>query len=203
MKILFTVESYYPKTSGVPVVVQYLAEGLVKRGNDVVVVTTSVKDRDSEEVYNGVHIHRFNLRKTLLKRYKGEIDRYRNFVISQHADTNIFECSECVTTDVLLPVLSKLDGKKIFHSHGFAGKLLPLFKWNVNIKYSLGNTYNWFRFKWYYGYYFKKYITMFDATICLSEIDSSREWLEKNAKKLYILQNAVDGMFLEPISLIN
>lgn len=203
MKILFLVESYYPKTSGVPVVVQYLAEGLVKRGNDVVVVTTSVKDRDSEEVYNGVHIHRFNLRKTLLKRYKGEIDRYRNFVISQHADTNIFECSECVTTDVLLPVLSRLDGKKIFHSHGFAGKLLPLFKWNVNIKYSLGNTYNWFRFKWYYGYYFKKYITMFDATICLSEIDSSREWLEKNAKKLYILQNAVDGMFLEPISSVD
>lgn len=203
MKILFLVESYYPKTSGVPVVVQYLAEGLVNRGHDVSVATTSVKDLDTEEVYNGVHIYRFSLRKTLLKRYVGEIDRYREFVISQHADANVFECSECVTTDVLLPVLSKLNGKKIFHSHGFAGKLLPLFRWNVNLKYSLGNTYNWFRFKWYYGYYFKKYVAKFDATICLSDIDSSKQWLEKNAKKLYVLQNAVDGMFLEATNKVN
>lgn len=203
MKILFTVESYYPKTSGVPVVVQYLAEGLVNRGHNVSVATTLVKDRGTEEVHNGVHIYRFNLRKTLLKRYVGEIDKYRNFVISQHADANVFECSECVTTDVLLPVLSRLDGKKIFHSHGFAGKLLPLFKWNVNLKYSLGNTYNWFRFKWYYGYYFKKYVAMFDTTICLSDIDSSKRWLEKNAKKLYVLQNAVDEMFLKPTNTVD
>lgn len=203
MKILFLVESYYPKTSGVPVVVQYLAEGLVNRGHDVSVATTSVKDRDTEEVYNGVHIYRFSLRKTLMKRYVGEIDRYRDFVISQHADANVFECSECVTTDVLLPVLSKINGKKIFHSHGFAGKLLPLFRWNVNLKYSLGNTYNWFRFKWYYGYYFKKHVAKFDATICLSDIDSSKQWLEKNAKKLYVLQNAVDGMFLEATNKAN
>lgn len=32
MKILFLVESYYPKTSGVPVVTKYLAEGLAKMG---------------------------------------------------------------------------------------------------------------------------------------------------------------------------
>lgn len=198
MKILFLVENYYPKTSGVPVVVQYLAEGLVNRGHTVLVATTSVKDLKSEEIHNGVNIYRYNLRKTLLKRYVGEIDKYRDFVISQAADANVFECSECVTTDVLLPILSKLRGKKIFHSHGFAGKLLPLFKWNVNLKYSLGNTYNWFRFKWYYSYYFKKHVRDFDAAICLSDIDSSKLWLEKNAKKLYVLQNAVDDMFLEP-----
>ena len=39
MKILFTTFSYYPETSGVPVVVQYLAEGLAKRGHNVSVVT--------------------------------------------------------------------------------------------------------------------------------------------------------------------
>ena len=39
MNILFTTFSYYPETSGVPVVVQYLAEGLANRGHDVSVVT--------------------------------------------------------------------------------------------------------------------------------------------------------------------
>ena len=67
MKILFLVESYYPKTSGVPVVTKYLAEGLAKNGHDVSVVTTLVKDRCTEEVYNNVHIYRFDLRKTLSK----------------------------------------------------------------------------------------------------------------------------------------
>ena len=177
MKILFIVESYFPKMSGVPVVTKYLAEGLVKKGNDVSVVTTMVKGRCVNETYNNVHIHRFNLRKTLLKRYVGDIVKYRQFVISFQADAYIFECSECVTTDVLLPILPQLSGKKIFHSHGFSGMLLKPFLWNVNIKYTIGNTYNWLRFKWYYNFYFKRMVQLFDATLCLSEIDSSRKWL--------------------------
>ena len=198
MKILFIVENYYPKTSGVPVVVKYLAEGLAKKGHSVSVVTTFIKEIPKEEIYNEVHIYRFNLQKTLLKRYIGDINNYREFVISFQADANIFECSECVTTDVLIPVLANIKGKKIFHSHGFSGLTLKPFKWNVNIKYSLGNTYNWLRFKWYYNYYFKKNIKKFDITICLSDIDSSKKWLEKNSKKVFVLQNAVDEIFLLP-----
>lgn len=197
MKLLFLVESYYPKTSGVPVVVKYLAEGLVQKGHDVAVATTSVEGRAKTETFNGVRIFRFALRKTLLKRYVGEIDTYRKFVVSFHADANIFECSECVTTDVLLPVLNQIHGKKVFHSHGFNGMKLKPFKWNVNLKYSLGNTYNWVRFKWYYGHSFKEKIKMFDAAICLSEIDSSKEWLMRNAKKVTVLQNAVEEIFLQ------
>jgi len=44
---------------------------------------------------------------------------------------------------------------------------------------------------------------MFDTTICLSDIDSSKRWLEKNAKKLYVLQNAVDEMFLKPTNTVD
>ena len=202
MKILFIVESYYPKTSGVPVVTKYLAEGLAKNGNDVSVVTTMVNGRCANETFNNVHIYRINLRKTLLKRYVGDIKEYRQFVISMQADAYIFECSECVTTDVLLPILPQLRGKKIFHSHGFSGMLLKPFLWNVNLKYTIGNTYNWLRFKWYYKFYFKRMVQYFDATMCLSEIDSSRKWLEKNSKKVVILQNAVDEIFLQPTTRI-
>lgn len=202
MKLLFLVESYYPKTSGVPVVVRYLAEGLVQKGHDVAVATTSVEGRAKIETFNGVRIFRFALRKTLLKSYAGEIDNYRKFVVSFQADANVFECSECVTTDVLLPVMEKLKGKKIFHSHGFSGMTLKPFKWNVNLKYTLGNTYNWLRFKWYYGFYFKKYVKLFDATVCLSAIDSSKKWLEKNAKSVTVLQNAVEEIFLNPTEML-
>lgn len=37
--ILFLVENYYPRMSGVPVVVQYLAEGLLEKGYDVSICT--------------------------------------------------------------------------------------------------------------------------------------------------------------------
>lgn len=197
MKILFLAESYLPKTSGVPMVVKYLAEGLVDRGYDVSLCTRFVDGTPREEIINGVKIYRFNLIKTLLKAYKGEIEEYRDFVLSSNADVIIFECSECVTTDVLLRHLDKIKGKKIFHSHGFSGMTLHPFKWNVNLKYSLGNTYNWLRFKWYYNITFKNAAKKFDSTMCLSEIDSSREWLKKNAKEVVVLQNAVDDMFCD------
>ena len=203
MKILFLVESYYPKTSGVPVVTKYLAEGLAKNGHDVSVVTTLVKDRCAEEVYNNVHIYRFDLRKTLSKKYVGDIIGYRKFVIAFKADVNVFECTECVTTDVLLPVLCQISGKKILHSHGFHGMKLKPFAWNMSFKYTIGNTYNWLRFKWYYNYYLKKYIHSFDAALCLSDVDSSKKWLEQNSKRVVVLQNAVDDMFDEPTSKLN
>ena len=198
MSILFLVENYWPSTSGVPVVVKYLAEGLTNRNYDVSVCTTLVKNSQKEEILNGVHIYRFDLRKTLLKRYVGEIDEYRSFVLSKNADVLIFECSECVTTDVLLDSLSDIKGKKIFHSHGFSGLTLKPFKWNVNLKYSIGNTYNWLRFKWYYNVTFKKAISKFDETLCLSNVDSSKKWLDQNARNVTVLQNAVDDMFLDP-----
>lgn len=198
MKILFLVESYFPCTSGVPVVVQYLAEGLANKGYYVSVCTKLIERVPRKEDINGVHVYRFNLRKTMLKKYVGEIEEYKNFVISSGADAVIFECSECITTDVLLKDLHKIKGKKIFHSHGFAGMKLRLLKWNVNLKYTFGNTYNWLRFKWYYGVIFKRYVKKFDTTLCLSEIDSSKRWLEKHARNVTVLQNAVDDMFCQP-----
>lgn len=201
--ILFLTENYYPRVSGVPVVVQYLAEGLIERGYNVSVCTKWYEGLPNKENINGVYIYRFRLYKTLTKRYVGEIDAYRKFVLSLDADVVIFECSECVTTDVLLRNLTQLRGKKIFHSHGFAGMRLLPFRWNVNFKYTLGNTYNWLRFKIYYTFIFKKYIKEFDETMCLSEMDSSKTWLEKNARRVTILQNSVDEMFCQSSDFIS
>jgi len=196
-RVLFTVDSYIPHTSGVPVVVQYLAEGLTNRGYDVVLCTRWTEGLAEKENIGGVDVYRFKIDQTLLKAPTGEIEKYRKFVIALQADVNILECAECVTTDVLLDVLPQLRGKKVFHSHGFYGMKLKPFRWNVNLKYSIGNTYNWLRFRWYYFHKFRKAIGLFDETICLSDVDSSKLWLEKYSKKVTVLQNAVDDIFCE------
>ncbi len=194
-KILFLVDSYYPKTSGVPVVVQYLAEGLQRKGHEISVYTRWDEGLPREEVVNGVYVKRFNLWMNLLKSYRGEIEQYRQSVLESNVDVIVFECSECVTTDILLKDLANIRAYKIFHSHGFFGMKLPMFRWNVNLKYTLGNTYNYLRFKWYYNVTFKKYVKWFNVALCLSSVDSSKKWLEKNARKVIVLQNAVDDMF--------
>ena len=60
MKIIITVNTYYPLKDGVQFVTQYHAENLAKRGHDVIVFTTN-HDNSSEEIYNGVKIIRFNV----------------------------------------------------------------------------------------------------------------------------------------------
>lgn len=73
MKILFTVENYYPKNSGVPAVTKYLAEGLAVKGHDVHVATRWVENYPSQEEKGNVIIHRFKInydwQKSLLGKY--------------------------------------------------------------------------------------------------------------------------------------
>ena len=58
MKILFVLDYYYPFKGGSEILFQSLAEGLVKKGYDVTVVTMRVENSLKYEVYNGVKIHR-------------------------------------------------------------------------------------------------------------------------------------------------
>ena len=108
MRILFTVDSYYPRISGVPVVVGYLAEGLVKKGHEIYVATRLVEGSSDTEIHNGVEIHRFDIIYNRFKKCKGKITEYKYFVLNGDFDAIVFECVECVTTDILLPHLKEL-----------------------------------------------------------------------------------------------
>lgn len=198
MKILFTVESYYPKMSGVPVVTKYLAEGLLKKGHDIHIATQWVDGRDETEAYNGIEIHRFHVKHNLLKKPFGELEKYRKFAFESGFDAIVCECAQCASTDVLLPYLSKFKGKKILHSHGFSGMLLKPFQMKSSIRNTLANTVNYFNWNRYYDFWLKKYVNMFDEIFCLSEVDSSKAYLEKYAPgKVQILSNAADDVFFE------
>lgn len=203
MKIILLPEHYYPDVSGVPVVVKYLAEGLLAKGHDVTVATTSFKNEPLKDNINGVKVFRFKMYKDWKHSYVGDVDKYINFVKNYQADANILECSQCITTDVLLPHLGSLTGKKIFHSHGFSGMELKPFALKGDIKHTIGNTINWFQSKIYFGSTFKKAMPFFDATLCLSEVDSSREYLKKYCAKSYILDNAADNMFFSQENIVS
>ena len=60
MKIIITVNTYYPLKDGVQFVTHYHAENLALRGHNVIVFTTN-HGNDSEEIHNGVKIIRFNV----------------------------------------------------------------------------------------------------------------------------------------------
>lgn len=58
MNITIVLENYWPHIGGVEVLFQTIAEGLVKKGHKVTVVTHKVKGSKKHEAKNGVKIHR-------------------------------------------------------------------------------------------------------------------------------------------------
>lgn len=196
MNILFVSENYFPKVSGVPVVVKYLAEGLQEKGHKVSVATRLYGELERNEVINGINIYRFSLDQNCIFIPFGEVDKFRSFIKDFNADVIIVECAQCVTTNALLKLLPKLKCKKIFHSHGFSGLTYKPFKKCDSLKHTIGNTFRWMSMRLYYATFFRKYIKYFDTTLCLSDIDSSKEYLEKYSKGCSVLSNAVDDEFL-------
>lgn len=59
-KILFVIDNYFPKIGGDAIVFSNLAEGLVRLGHDVMIVTHRLKGTKKFEMINGVKIHRVN-----------------------------------------------------------------------------------------------------------------------------------------------
>ncbi len=58
MKILFIVDYYYPAIGGAEILYQHLAEGLVKRGHEVIVLTQMSSNVLAQEMVNGVSVFR-------------------------------------------------------------------------------------------------------------------------------------------------
>ncbi len=199
MKILFVSENYYPNISGVPVVVQYLAEELVRRGNDVAVLTREMDNAKGDENLNGVKIFRIHVYYDILKFYKGEIDRFVNFVRMYKADVIVLEGASVITTDILLPHLKNISGIKILHSHGFSRLLIKPFKKLSTFKNTIGNTYDWIRWRRYFSVTLPRYIKYINGVFCLSRIDSSYEYLKKIYKgNVNVIGNAADEAFFKP-----
>lgn len=204
MKILFIVQDY-KGFHGVANVTRYLAEGLADKGHDVGVLTHLDTGSERNECLNGVQVHKFNIRQNILKLAVGEVKEYVSFVEHYDADVMVFVCTECISTDVLLPSLHKIKAKKVLHIHGCSGQVAlqgSMFKKCDGFLHTIGHTYNWLRAKRYFGHYLKKYVNDFDAVMLLSDIDSGKAYIEQNfAHPTYVLGNAADDMFFKDYSL--
>lgn len=198
MTILFTTFSYYPETSGVPIVVQYLAEGLSAKGHNVSVVTRkNGKDLPSIENINGVTIYRFDFGQNLFKIPTGEVKAYINFVISFKKDVLVMECLQCQTTDILLPLLKRMNCKVFLHTHGAPGLKMTPFAWEGDLLHSIGHIHNWLRWKYYYKFYFPRYCKGIEAGICLSLCSSDIAYLNKHLNRVHIVENAANPLFFD------
>ena len=198
MKILFLSENYFPNVSGVPVVVRYLAEGLANLGHQVSIATSNFKNCPEKEVIGGVTVYRFNLIKDHINRYRGDIDKYIEFVLFFKCDILILECVMCVTTDLITPYLGKIEAKTILHSHGISGLRLKPFEKKKDILHTIANTYHWAYYSYYFKYVFPKYVKRLDRIICLSKVDDTISYCKQYGKDVEILGNAVEDVFLLP-----
>lgn len=197
MKILFTVLTYYPEMGGVSVVTKYLAEGLSKLGHQVSVVTTLLEKTQREEMLNGVKIYRFKLYDKKITGYGGEINEYIKFIKNFKCDIIINEASQCITTDLLLPILKELKAKKVLHIHGFSGLSLKFYQNIGTLKNKIGNMYNYIKWKIYYRDFYK-YLNNYDKILCLSKVDNGKKYIEKYTNiKPEILENAAEEMFFK------
>ena len=191
--LLLTTDDYYPRTGGVPAVSRYLCEGLAQKGYKVAVVTIKYDSLPAKESFNGVDIVRFEIHTTRLKFISGEITEFKNYIQQANVDILINECPEALTSRCLYPILVDLkDVIKILHVHGFGG----LFQYPLKINFS-GRMLKAFKYRLFYFVYLRKYLSLYDLCLCLSEVDSSKTTLEKYAQRVKILRNAVDDIFFE------
>lgn len=126
MRLLFCCEFYHPVRGGVQEVMRQVAERMVLAGHEVVVATTYVPARDFD-VLNGVRIRGFKAGGNLVRGLKGEVESYRDFVVSSGADAILIKAAQQWTFDALWPVLDRITARKVFIPCGFSGLYEPAF----------------------------------------------------------------------------
>ena len=109
---------------GMQEVVRQLSERLAAIGHDVTVATRKHPDRISTEV-NGVKIVDFEISGNLVTGIEGDRAGYENFLLSSRFDVVTFFAAQQWATDVALPVLDRIHGKKVSVPTGYSGLYWP------------------------------------------------------------------------------
>lgn len=126
LRILHTVESYFPSVGGMQEVVRQLSERLAKRGHQVTVATTGLAERTEDEL-NGVTIAQFDISGKLATGLHGETESYQDFLLNADFDIVTNFAAQQWATDLALPLLDQIRAKKVFVPTGFSGLYDPQF----------------------------------------------------------------------------
>lgn len=197
MRILITVNTYYPYKDGVSIVTAYQAEGLVKKGHQVTVLTSAYEGRPETEIINGVKVIRDNIR-TVHAIHRGSKKEYQNRIIawSREADVIVNICTQTARTDWMVPILDKIACSKFLYLHGMID-----FSWKksrlTSVRSIGSELWNHLRWGWFYKFQasnFKKY----ERISQLHEFDRGNQYFRKKyGIQGVILENAADDIFFE------
>jgi L-malate glycosyltransferase len=127
MKILHTVEYYYPSVGGMQEVVQQISEGLVKLGHEVT-IATSINPSRTNVFINGVRIKEFRIGGKNVTGIEGEIQSYQEFLLNSDFEVITNFAAQQWTTDLMLPLLDKIKAKKVFVPTGFSNLFDPAYR---------------------------------------------------------------------------
>lgn len=97
-----------------------LAERLVKRGHQVIIATSRLSSRDFNTL-NGVRIEEFSISGNLVRGLKGDIEAYRQYILSQDFDAILVKAAQQWTFDALWPILDHIRARKVLIPCGFSG----------------------------------------------------------------------------------
>lgn len=199
MKLLFTVNTYMPKRDGVQFVTKYLAEGLVRKGHSVDLITRQCKELTdiNDELINGVHVIRWNAN-TYHTIHRGDKKGYQKFILENASN---YDCMIAVGTqtsfvDWMLPIIDQVNCCKILYLHSIWD-----FKYHKSDFDNLSNLAKkiWANIRWkiYYnkwGKAFKK----FDDVVQLHLFDYAYTYFRnKYDIESVVIENAVDNSFFD------
>lgn len=121
MKILITSFTFPPQANGVAHVVEAHATGLARLGYEVTVATGYDPNRNFDIYGPGVRVIQFKAsgNANLRVGFKGEIDRYENFIANSDCDVIICHGWQIWTTDIAIRVLGRIKTKILF-SHSIS-----------------------------------------------------------------------------------
>ena len=125
MRILHTVEFYSPSKGGSQEVIKQISERLVRLGHSVTVATSTLTTR-SKDTIAGVKIQEFHISGNEVKGYKGNIERYQDFLLRGNFDVMLNYAAQVWATDLVFPLLDR-PYAHILVPVGFSGLFYPVY----------------------------------------------------------------------------
>lgn len=204
MKIMFLVGTYWPNQDGVSHVTQYLAEGLAKR-HEVLVISQRKSTMDISEEHNGVKIERIHVqRNPYWQCVQGDKKQAQERVKQYQPDVLIAVCVQNWGYDWFKKNLDSFPGKKVLMTHGCSCleeysvlSKIGQIKFRRQILADLLSVY----VEWYWERYQKnlpKDMEKFDLVTYLYDKDELYLYMRRfPMKRELILENATDDFFFE------
>lgn len=127
MKILHTVQDYSPTGGGMYMVVKQISERLANKGHQVTIATRKIEGRE-DGVINGVFVKQFDIQGNLAHGIRGEIDKYKQFILKQDYDVMCNFAMQQWASDLVLDLLDQINAIKVSCPTGFSGLLLKEYK---------------------------------------------------------------------------